>query len=162
MDSQDSLVSTYAQCGKKTAHCDEWNLKDFRNVLLKRQLINTGMKNQPSWPEKDAKLFLQAMHEVGSMGGVADVEPITIEMMESIQNFVLNSSIDMNQLQGIAPADLSEKISDQKTQTTPSNPHSSYIYWYEDGPEDGSNYRSIRRTSRNSSQYNQRLASSSR
>ena len=71
-------------------------------MLLKRQLINTGMKNQPSWPEKDAKLFLQAMHEVGSMGGVADVEPITIEMMESIQNFVLNSSIDMNHLQGIA------------------------------------------------------------
>ena len=42
------------------------------------------------------------MHEVGSMGGVADVEPITIEMMESIQNFALNSSIDMNHLQGIA------------------------------------------------------------
>ena len=83
-------------------------------MLLKRQLINTGMNNQPSWPEKDAKLFLQAMHEVGSMGGVADVEPITMEMMESIQNFVLNSSIDMNHLQGIAPADLSEKISDQK------------------------------------------------
>ena len=72
------------------------------------------MKNQPSWPEADAKLFLQAMHEVGSMGGVADVEPITIEMMESIQNFVLKSSIDLNHLQGIAPADLSEKISDQK------------------------------------------------
>mgnify|MGYP006144919913 FL=1 len=96
-------------------------------MLLKRQLINTGMKNKPSWPEKDAKLFLQAMHEVGSMGGVADVEPITIEMMESIQNFVLNSSIDMNHLQGIAPADLSEKILDQKTQTTPSNPHSSSL-----------------------------------
>ena len=54
------------------------------------------------------------MHEVGSMGGVADVEPITIEMMESIQNFGLNSSINMNHLQGIAPADLLEKISDQK------------------------------------------------
>ena len=131
-------------------------------MLLKRQLINTGMKNQPSWPEKDAKLFLQAMHEVGSMGGVADVEPITIEMMESIQNFVLNSSIDMNHLQGIAPADLSEKISDQKTQTTPSNPHSSSLCWHEDEPEDGSNYRLIRRISSNSSQYNQRLASSSR
>ena len=72
------------------------------------------MKNQPSWPEADAKLFLQAMHEVGSMGGIADVEPITIEMMESIQNFVLKSSIDLNHLKGIAPADLSGKISDQK------------------------------------------------
>ena len=72
------------------------------------------MKNQPSWPEADAKLFLQAMHEVGSMGGIADVEPITIEMMESIQNFVLKSSIDLNHLKGIAPADLSRKISDQK------------------------------------------------
>ena len=72
------------------------------------------MKNQPSWPEADAKLFLQAMHEVGSMGGIADVEPITIEMMESIQNFVLKSSIDLNHLEGIAPADLSGKISDQK------------------------------------------------
>ena len=131
-------------------------------MLLKRQLINTGMKNQPSWPEKDAKLFLQAMHEVGSMGGVADVEPITIEMMESIQNFVLNSSIDMNHLQGIAPADLSEKISDQKTQITPSNPHSFSLCWHEDGPEDDSNHRSIRRASSDSSQYNQRLASSSR
>ena len=54
------------------------------------------------------------MHEVGSMGGIADVEPITIEMMESIQNFVLKSSIDLNHLKGIAPADLSGKISDQK------------------------------------------------
>ena len=72
------------------------------------------MKNQPSWPEADAKLFLQAMHEVGSMGGITDVEPITIEMMESIQNFVLKSSIDLNHLKGIAPADLPGKISDQK------------------------------------------------
>jgi hypothetical protein len=36
------------------------------------------------------------------------------------------------------------------------------LCWHEDGPEDGSKYRSIRKTSSNSSQYNQRLASSSR
>ena len=83
-------------------------------MLLKPQSIKSGMKNQPSWPEEDAKLFLQAMQEVGSMGGIADVEPITMEMMESIQNFVLKSSIDLNHLKGIEPADLSGKISDQK------------------------------------------------
>lgn len=83
-------------------------------MLLKLQPIKNGMKNQPTWPEEDAKLFLQAMHEVGSMGDIADVEPITMEMMESIQNFVLKSSIDLNHLEGISPADLSEKISDQK------------------------------------------------
>ena len=70
------------------------------------------MKNQPSWPEADATLFLQAMHEVGSIGGVAEIEPITMEMMESIQNFVLKSSIDLNHLAGIRPAALSEKLSD--------------------------------------------------
>jgi hypothetical protein len=67
-------------------------------VLRKLQQIKTGMKNQPSWPEEDAKLFLQAMHKVDSMGGIADIEPITMEMMESIKNFVLKSSIDLNHL----------------------------------------------------------------
>ena len=112
MDSQDSLVSTYALCEKKTAHADEQNLKDSKNVLIKNQTFKTEMKHQLSWPEGEAKLFLQAMHEVGSMGGSADLEPITMEMMESIQNFVLKSSINLNHLEGIKPADLAEKISD--------------------------------------------------
>ena len=55
------------------------------------------MKNQPSWPEADAKLFLQAMHEVGSMG-VAYIEPIIMKMMKSIQNFALKSSINLEHL----------------------------------------------------------------
>ena len=112
MDSQDSLVSTYALCEKKTAHADEQNLKDSKNVLIKNQTFKTEMNHQLSWPEGEAKLFLQAMHEVGSMGGSADLEPITMEMIESIQNFVLKSSINLNHLEGIKPADLAEKISD--------------------------------------------------
>ena len=70
------------------------------------------MKHQLAWSEEEARLFLQAMHEVGSIGGIAEIEPITMEMMESIQNFVLKSSIDLNHLAGIRPAALSEKLSD--------------------------------------------------
>ena len=88
-------------------------MKDLRNVLLKPQPIKTGMKHQLSWPAGDAQLFLQAMQEVGSMGGIANIEPITMEMMESIQNFVLKSSIDLNHLNGIKPEDLSAKICDR-------------------------------------------------
>ena len=52
-------------------------------MLRKLQPIKSGMKSQPSWPEEDAKLFLQAMHEVDSMGGIAKIEPITTKMMGS-------------------------------------------------------------------------------
>ena len=71
------------------------------------------MKHQLAWSEEEARLFLQAMYEVGSIGGIADIEPITIEMMESIQNFVLKSSINLNHLEGIKPAAISEQISDK-------------------------------------------------
>ena len=58
-------------------------------------------------------MFLQAMHEVGSMG-VAYIEPIIMKMMKSIQNFALKSSINLEHLKGIAPVDSSKSISDKK------------------------------------------------
>ena len=82
-------------------------------MLLKPQSTKAEMKHQLAWSEEEARLFLQAMHEVGSIGGIADIEPITIEMMESIQNFVLKSSINLNHLEGIKPAAISEQISDK-------------------------------------------------
>ena len=59
-------------------------------MLPELQPIKTEMKHQLAWSEQEARLFLQAMYEVDSIGGIAEIEPITMEIMESIQNFVLN------------------------------------------------------------------------
>jgi hypothetical protein len=72
------------------------------------------MKNQPFWPEEDAKLFLQAMHKVGSMGGIAEIEPITMKMMEPSKGHRACRFIRKN-------------IRQKETQATPSNPHSSCL-----------------------------------
>ncbi len=68
------------------------------------------MKHQLSWSEEEAKLFLQAMQEVSSIGGSSDIEPITLEMMESIQKYVLKSNVRIQTLERIQPETLSRKI----------------------------------------------------
>ena len=54
-------------------------------MLPKPQPTKTEMKHQLAWSEEEARLFLQAMHEVGSIGGVAEIEPITMEMMDDFR-----------------------------------------------------------------------------
>ncbi|MAR08218.1 MAG: hypothetical protein CL862_14135 [Cyanobium sp. NAT70] len=71
------------------------------------------MKNQPIWPADEARVFLQAMKEVGSCGGVYPLEPITLELMEAIQKHVLHSSIDIDQLEIIGPSAYPDLIPQQ-------------------------------------------------
>ena len=49
------------------------------------------MPEQLEWNADEARLVLQAIKTVGTAGGALPLAPITLEMMEAIQNHVLHS-----------------------------------------------------------------------
>ncbi|WP_413440611.1 hypothetical protein [Synechococcus sp. MIT S1220] len=71
------------------------------------------MKNLPIWSAAEARVFLQAMNEVGSFGGIAPLEPITLEMMQAIQKHVLHSDVDISELEILHPPAYPALLPDQ-------------------------------------------------
>ena len=69
------------------------------------------MPEQLQWSEAEALLVLQAIKTVGTAGGALPLPPITLEMMEAIQNHVLHSEIDLQDLEIVAPAACPNRIS---------------------------------------------------
>ena len=71
------------------------------------------MKNLPIWTAAEARVFLQAMNEVGSVGGIAPPDPIILEMMRAIQKHVLHSEIDISELEILHPPAYPALLQDQ-------------------------------------------------
>ncbi len=71
------------------------------------------MPEQLQWSEAEAQLVLQAIKTVGTASGALPLAPITLEMMEAIQNHVLHSEIDLQDLEIVAPAACPTRISSQ-------------------------------------------------
>ena len=69
------------------------------------------MPEQLEWNADEARLVLQAIKTVGTAGGALPLAPITLEMMEAIQNHVLHSQIDLKELEIIAPAACPDRLS---------------------------------------------------
>ena len=70
------------------------------------------MKNIPQWSAEEAKVFLQAMNEVGRIGGVVELEPISLELIDAVQTHVLHSAIDLASLEIIHPPAYADLLPD--------------------------------------------------
>ena len=71
------------------------------------------MPEQLQWTKDEARVVLQAIKNVGTAGGVLELQPIVLEMMEAIQAHVLHSSIVLHDLEIIPPTTYPDLISSE-------------------------------------------------
>ena len=106
------MVNSAAHPTDKTPACPLNAKSELSTWEACYQSEEKPMKNIPQWSAEEAKVFLQAMNEVGRIGGVVELEPISLDLIHAVQTHVLHSAIDLASLEIIHPPAYADLLPD--------------------------------------------------
>ncbi|MEE2678934.1 MAG: hypothetical protein VX546_10200 [Myxococcota bacterium] len=67
-----------------------------------------------NWTEEEARCFLEGMRAVATLRGTQALDPLALEMLESVRRHVLHSDVALDSLNDCTAADLAARITDPR------------------------------------------------